>query len=136
MEQERLGKVAPGRVACDDNLALADSNVVDEVMVAGEGLDELRRVAVLGREACARLERQRTSLGANRTKGRTVVERKDGRVQSVLVLDLLDDREEELVRVGARVEAAKATSEVSRGGQNKEAQAREEPHRKAPPWMK
>jgi len=54
----------------------------------------------------------------------------------MLVLDVVDDREEELVRVGARVEAAReGEREVSRGKGGGGARAAGT-HRNAPPWMK
>lgn len=62
MQEERLGEVAAGRVARDDDLALGDADVVDEVVVAGERLDELGRVAELGRELCEEERQVSTQL--------------------------------------------------------------------------
>lgn len=51
VQQERGREVGAGRVTTENNLALGDAQRVDQVVVARERLDELRRVFVLGREA-------------------------------------------------------------------------------------
>lgn len=85
MKQEGGGEVRSGRVSAEHNLVLGDADRVDEVVVAGEGLDELRGVLVLGGEA--------------------VVEEEDRSADVVLLLELLDRVAEEDLGVRARVEA-------------------------------
>ena len=53
VQEQTLGEVGAGRVAADADLGLGDPDLVDEVVVARETLDQLRRVLELGRELCS-----------------------------------------------------------------------------------
>lgn len=103
VQQKRGREVAARRVAADADLAGRDAELVDEVVIAGQCLNQLGGVYVLGREAC----REKVTLRCEKKdRARLAVVQMENREPDATVADSLCKLDESRLEGAADIDAA------------------------------